>query len=389
VIDLSLSGLGVICSLGGSWTETWEALLAGRRGISDTKTTLCYSQMSSSVSAVRELDRRLVEGQLIEGAASRLACYACREAMQGYDPSLPIVVFGGSTHGESDILFDLARRNGFQSTQLSPVGWRGLIEDSLAAQVIDLGDGGTWVYSSCTSSLHALILAALELQDDASSFKQALVVGVDALSILGTEGFARIGAASPNNCIPFHECRNGTLVGEGAAALMLRTSRIDNAEVPGRLAGFGMSCEALHHTRPGESGDSLASAIHQALSHAEAEPCDIVAVVLHGTGTQQNDAAELNALKQVFGKRIPPVTSIKGAIGHTMGAAGLFNALVGIQASADRVLPPTWSDGSAIMSDIDLVVGEPRGLPSEGMVLVNSSGFGGNSVAAVFARQLH
>lgn len=386
MINLSIAGMGAICSLGSSWSETWAALLAGRRCICEAKASLLYAQMSPSVSAVQELDRRLLDEQFVEGAASRLALCACLEAVQGRDPSLPIAVFGGSTHGESDILFDLAEQGWAQSSHFSPVRWRGLIEDSLASRALALGDGGAWIYSACTSSLHALILASLELQDNA--FNQALVLGVDALSILGTEGFARIGAASPSNCIPFHQSRNGTLVGEGAAALLLRSSGYDRGEVIGRLAGFGMSCEASHHTRPNETGDSLVAAIRQALIHAEATPYDIAAVVLHGTGTRQNDTAEANALKQVFGGRMPPATSIKGAIGHTMGAAGLFNALVGIQSCADRLLPPTWSDGSAIMSDIDLVVGEPRELPSEGMVLVNCSGFGGNCVAAVFARQL-
>jgi 3-oxoacyl-(acyl-carrier-protein) synthase len=176
------------------------------------------------------------------------------------------------------------------------------------------------------------------------------------------------------------------LVGEGAAAVQLRPSTAVSGQTVSVL-GIGTTCDAGHPTDPSPEGIWVEQAARAALAAAEIAPKDVAAVVSHGTGTGKNDAAEALAIRRLWPDGSIPVTSIKGALGHTMGAAGLFNILVANEAIRSGVLPPTVSDGSPVLCGIDLVRGEPREIPRGGAVIVLASGFGGNNVACVLAAE--
>jgi 3-oxoacyl-[acyl-carrier-protein] synthase II len=381
-----IQGIGAVCSLGKSWPEIWKSLLAGNRSHCTAATVQGLVAGTSSVASVDDVRRNLDGGQLVEGAASRLAGMAMNEAVRLAGCKDSLAVFGGTTYGESDVLLEVARNAADgRLAEVPESHWRSLIEDSLAFHCFRHRNffEGAWAYSACTSSMHALLLAMLEVGNDDGSLDDAIVVGVDALSVLGTIGFDRIGASSKSGCRPFHIARDGTLVGEGAAAMVI-SKRQEASSVLGRLLGMGMSCEAGHPTRPSEDGEGFQLAMLSALNRSEVAKSDIAGIILHGTGTQQNDAAEAKALLGVFGQNLPPATSIKGSLGHTMGAAGILNCLTALQACQERVLPPTWSDGSSTISNIDLVTMEPRRLSTTGAIMVNCSGFGGNNVVAIF-----
>ena len=381
----TVASVGACCSLGMTWEETWAGLLNGAKTSSDFRTLYCDLDLPMSVSAVSGLKRGVEPVDPAIGAASRLAKYAIADALSGNSVCGRLSVFGGSTHGESDVLVDVLRRLD-SGKQVRPELWRGLVEDSLARNCLAESVGGAWVNSACTSSMHALTLAVLEIADAHAVSDRAIALGVDAISALGTTGFRRIGAASKSTCRPFATDRDGTLVGEGAATLLLSPVSVEeDDQSSAKLLGLGLSCEAGHATRPSDEGASLAKAIRSALRVASIEPDDIVALVLHGTGTDSNDENEVKAIQSVFGVNCPPATSIKGAIGHTMGAAGIFNCLVAVQACVDAVLPPTVLGTSQSLPGIDVVRDAPRPI-GHGPVLVTCSGFGGNNAAAVFAR---
>jgi len=381
-------GVGAVSCLGRSWAETWSNLLAGRRCRTRIRDVFPELNETSPIAAIDDTPRHL---ELVNGAAGgaalRLLNSAADQALAGHLATQELVAYGSSNHSESDVLWALAK----QQEGVEPAGdhrfWKGLLQDSLPAGFSRKWPAGSrvrtgpWVYSSCTSSLHALLLATLGVR--ATPPRSSLVLGVDALSAAGIAGFTAAGAATATDCRPFSIQRDGMLVGEGAAALRL------GARAPGESAsgvcvlGAGLHCERYHPTKPDPSGAGFEHAMRHALLRASVEPGDVVGLVLHGTGTSANDEAESKAVLRVF-PNSPPATSVKAALGHTMGASGLFGCLAAIGSSTTGLLPPTTLEEEASIDGIDLVTRGPRRIPVGGPVVVTGAAFGGNYAAFVF-----
>jgi len=209
-------------------------------------------------------------------------------------------------------------------------------------------------------------------------------VAVDALSALGISGFARCGASTSNRCSPFRQQRDGTLVAEGAAAMLLSRQQPSGLSVA--ICGVGMSCDAGHPTRPDDTGAGVQRAIGMALAQARVAPGEVGAVILHGSGTPANDAAEAAAIVRTFGPKAVPCTSIKGSLGHAMGAAGLLNCLVAFETCRSGLMPPSLGDGPVVDASVDLVTEHPRQIPrgpGSPCIVALCSGFGGNNAAVV------
>ena len=188
---------------------------------------------------------------------------------------------------------------------------------------------GILVSAACASGQTAVALAARQLA--AGYCRHALVVGCDVTSEFVTTGFAALGAVSPGVCRPYDAHRDGLTLGESAAALLLGTS----GEAMGRILGAAESCDAAHITAPDLDGVQLRRAIRSALG--ERHPGGVIG---HGTGTVYNDLAEVSALNAVFPETPPPLFSLKGNLGHTLGATGVLQLALGIELSKRRLLPP-------------------------------------------------
>ncbi|HVM14870.1 MAG TPA: beta-ketoacyl-ACP synthase II [Egibacteraceae bacterium] len=216
-----------------------------------------------------------------------------------------------------------------------------------------------------------------------------------AITPLMVAGFAAGGALSRRNddpqlaSRPFDVHRDGFVLGEGAGLLVLE--RADHAAARGArslavLAGYGVSNDAHHATRPPPGGEGAARALRLALADAGLEPGDVDHLNAHGTSTPLNDPAEAAAIRAVFGSRTDeiPVTSTKSAIGHLLGAAGGVEAVATVQALARGVVPPTQNlEELDPDCPLDVVHGQPRPAPP-GVALSNSFGFGGhNAVLAM------
>lgn len=387
--------VGAISPLGRSWEECWQTLLEGAREEQLlAQTHPLAERIPARVRAVSGLDRELVCTDEVTGAAARLAAAACRNALEGMESAChdePIGLFGGSTHGESDLIVELLQDEATQRTTSCAGLWKALLTDSLPRAIsIEVPYPIVprhWVYSACTSALHALVLAVLDREEHHSSASPALVVGVDALSVLGISGFQQSGAASRTSCRPFQMGCDGTVVSEGAAAVLIGTHQ---SFVPSghsvRLLGFGQACDAYHPTRPHPEGLGLERAMRASLEQAGVRADEVCALILHGSGTPANDEAEASVVRRIFGRCSPPCTSLKGSLGHTMGPAGLFNVLAAWSTIQTGLLPPAGSAGATPFEALDLVLGEPRVLRSRDVILVNASGFGGNHVSVVLGR---
>ncbi|MCT2589597.1 hypothetical protein LHJ74_06610 [Streptomyces sp. N2-109] len=235
--------------------------------------------------------------------------------------------------------------------------------------------------NACAASGYALALATdlLEL-DEADA---VVVSGCDTMTESMLTMIGRVGDTSADMVRPFDADRQGVLLGEGAASVVLQ--RADDRPVLGILRGVGVNCDAYHETAPSQAG--IVAAMRDAHRRAGVDPAEIGLVMAHGTGTALNDPTEASALGEVFGSAGPPVTGIKGAIGHTSGGAALMSMLVALTSMAEGAVPPTAGLRTPIpeASGLDLVQGGPRTVRPR-LAQVNAFGFGGvNAVAIVEA----
>ena len=213
-----------------------------------------------------------------------------------------------------------------------------------------------------------------------------------AVTPIAIAAFARMGALSMRHddperaSRPFDVDRDGFVLGEGAGFLVLE--RLDRAQargarIYGQVAGYGRNADAYHITAPSPGGVGAAECMRLALADAGIDPSEVSHVNAHGTSTPLNDAAEAEAIVKVFGGSGPPVTSVKGAMGHLIGAAGAVEAVASFLAMRDGKVPPTANHqrGEDELG-IDVVAGSPRDVTA-GPVVSNSFGFGGHNASLV------
>jgi 3-oxoacyl-(acyl-carrier-protein) synthase len=271
----------------------------------------------------------------------------------------------------------------------NPTGLQDILLAALADHLgvrLGLKGNGICISASCASSTIAVARGAALI---ASGHAEAvLVCCADIVSEYAFSGFSCLKALSPYPCQPFDHDRQGLSLGEGAAALLLMSADRVKHERRGRwgtICGWGITNDASHITAPARGGAGLARAIGKALTSSQKKPAEIAAVCAHGTGTIYNDRMELDAFQQIFGGRRLPVFSVKGAIGHTLGAAGGIETAIGLKALTTSTAPPTIGfanpeDGAQgqVSADQQTIAGD--------FLLTTNSGFGGINAALVLGR---
>lgn len=248
------------------------------------------------------------------------------------------------------------------------------------ARAFAIGGGVTNVSCACASGLVALATAARRIA--AGEVDRALVVGTDALYEFVMAGFGSLSALDPEPCRPFDRARRGVTLGEGAGAMLLTRSQHESLGV--RLTGHGGANDACHVTGPDRQGAGIALAAERAMRSAGVAPGDIDVLHLHGTATQANDATEAMGLSRLFAGHTPPAFGTKGQTGHTLGAAGLIEAIAAVEALQRGIAPANFGlTDPDVDTGLDLVRA-PRRLPRARRALKVASGFGGVQAAVVF-----
>jgi len=241
------------------------------------------------------------------------------------------------------------------------------------------------ILSACAAGAHSIGAAARMIQ---TGDADAVITGGSeaALTPLATAAFGALDALSEKGVSrPFDAQRDGFVMGEGAAVLILEDgekARARGATILGRIAGYGASSDAHHLTAPRPDGAGAVQAMKRALEDAGYGPQDVLYVNAHGTSTPLNDRAETVAIKDVLGSDVP-VSSLKSSIGHLLGAAGAVEAVATLLAMRDRIAPPTLNyEHPDEGLDLDYVPNEARTLDSNGhpaIALSNAFGFGGHN----------
>jgi 3-oxoacyl-(acyl-carrier-protein) synthase len=246
---------------------------------------------------------------------------------------------------------------------------------------LSLIGGSTTFSAACASSTIAIIQAALRIAS--GECEQALVVGIDLIGRFILGGFASLKALSLAGCRPFDKKRDGLSLGEGGGWLLLskRKESFNNTSRILSLTGWGIACDAIHITAPCRQGTGLISAITQATA---GKTETIGGINAHGTGTLYNDAMELTAFNKIWDTP-PPLCSVKGGIGHCLGAAGIIEATLSLKSLETECLPPTIG---CIEPESDTpMLSEKSSLPLQSASILScNSGFGGINAAFVFSR---
>jgi 3-oxoacyl-[acyl-carrier-protein] synthase-1 len=235
------------------------------------------------------------------------------------------------------------------------------------------------VSNACASGLVAIIYAASLLQRGDADIM--IVVGVDVLADFILSGFSSLKSLSRRPCRPYDKERDGLSLGEGAGAVILAVDK-SNLPVLATIKGWAVTNDANHITGPSRTGEGLKVAMKKALNMAQMTPEQIDYINGHGTGTIYNDEMEAQAIGTVFEKSLPPVTSMKGYFGHTLGAAGTIETGLCLMAMRENTIP-------ACLGFERLGVDKPINVPAEHLkhnltnVLTIKCGFGGVNAAVI------
>jgi 3-oxoacyl-[acyl-carrier-protein] synthase II len=392
VTQVVITGRGVVSSIGEGTDAFFDALLKKRSGIADG-VGACVDfdpEVAMSPKEARRSDRYT---QLAVAAAAQ----AAEEAglPDGVDPQrLGVLVgtgVGGLTTLQNECQAWLEGGDRAVSPHFVPMMMPNAAAGMIAMRLGAQGPGFS-VSSACATGGHAIGEATrMIVRGEADAI---LAGGTEAaLTGLCIAAFKRMGALSREGVSrPFDAGRDGFVMGEGAAVLVLERedhARARGAEILARIAGYGASNDAFHITQPHEEGRGAIQAMRATLEDADASATDVGYINAHGTSTPFNDKIETVAIKQVFNGSAtpPPVSSTKSHIGHLLGAAGAVEALVCVEAVRRGVLPPTINYESPDPDcDLDYVPEGPREAPGLELALSNSFGFGGQNACLAVRR---
>jgi 3-oxoacyl-[acyl-carrier-protein] synthase II len=341
-------------------------------------TTKCRSKMAGHAPTIEAGDTRL-------HPASRMMIAAARELLQGDDSFAPeLAVIGTTSGGMSDgehYFRTSERRSSGQATMLANYPAQRPVVDALRA--IGSRAPAQIIANACASGSnaigHAFRLIRSGLHD------RILVGGYDALCELVFVGFDSLQAATMDKVRPFDRNRSGLVLAEGAALLSLEeleSAQRRGAPILAEVTGYGISTDNHHLTQPHPSGIGPEMAMSRALADAQLAAEKIDYINAHGTATVFNDSSEGAAIAKLFGSRVP-VSSTKGMMGHSLGAAGAIEAVFCVLALNGGFLPPNINYREADPAfALNIVANDSRPAPLRA-VLSNSFGFGGTNASII------
>lgn len=412
-----VTGIGLVTPLASGVEETWSRLIAGESGAGpiarfDASDLTCRiacevprgegAGLFDADDHVPPKDQRKVDRFIVFGIA------AARQAVEdaGWTPTdeesleRTGVLLGSGIGGLESIANAAVTLHERGPRRVGPFFIPSALINLLSGHVaIRYGFKGPnhAVVTACATGAHAIGDAArmIELGD-----ADVMVAGGAEAAVcrLGVAGFAASKALSTafndepaRASRPWDRARDGFVMGEGAGAVILEElghAKARGARIYGELKGYGLSGDAHHITAPAEDGDGGFRAMKMALERAGMNFGDIDYINAHGTSTPLGDEIELGAVKRLFGGAAYELSmsSTKSAIGHLLGAAGAVEAIFGILAMNEGVVPPTLNlDDPSDGCDLDLVPRQARERPVNA-VLSNSFGFGGTNATLVFTR---
>jgi 3-oxoacyl-[acyl-carrier-protein] synthase II len=404
-----VTGLGCISPLGHSPEETWQALMAGKSGVGPITHFDASQHKTKFAAEVKDFNAAERFGPREARRMDRVSQFALASALQALESSgLDLsaenrdrigVLIGSGIGGIGTLLeqVEVFRTRGPE--RVSPFLIPMMIADASAGMIaIHLGLRGPnlAVSTACATGSNAIGEAAEMIRRGSAD---VMLAGASEAAIVDVAmaGLNVMTAMSTRNenpqaaSRPFDLQRDGFVMGEGAAVLLLESlehALARQANILAEVSGYGTSDDAYHISAPAENGAGAALCMQLALQDAALQPTEIGYINAHGTSTPLNDKSETAAIKTVFGEwayRLA-VSSTKSMTGHLLGASGALEAMICVQVLTQGILPPTinyeYPDPDC---DLDYVPNTPR--PAQPQhVMSNSFGFGGHNATLIFSR---
>ena len=381
---VAVTGLGAITCVGVGVDALWDAL--AKSVAPQSKRIAPFD--ASHIGGPKEL-RRLDPFTLY-------ALMAADEAWRQSGLEGPLVdaasIVTTGIGGLQTVLEQVRVLNGKGPARVSPFMVPMMMPNAATAAVsmrFGLGGPCETVTTACAAGTHAVGNAARIVASGRSPV--AIAGGAEAVIVeIAEAGFRNMTALSNTDFSrPFDVERNGFVMGEGAGVLILEEwehAKNRGATIYAEVIGAASTADAHHITAPDPSGQGAIRCMELALEDAGITPADVSHINAHGTSTPLNDLAESIAVRHVFAGHLPPVTSIKGHLGHSLAAAGALEAVASVKTLMHQSIPPTA--GTTVVDPeigLDVVLGAPRATEVD-VVLSNSFGFGGHNGSVVFRR---
>src|SRR5512143_2004147 len=387
-----------------TWDEAWRGLLQARTGIGPI-TLFDASDLPVRVAgeikdfdATRYLDRkearRTSRTTHLAIAAATMALQDAQLDVTKIDPYCVGVSLGAGVAGlDKTVEGVMSIADG--STRVNPLGVVSSLANmpaALTAAQFNLQGPNATTVTACASGVQGIGEGGEMIR---RGWADVMLAGGGDAPILriGILGFNGMGALAQRNdstaCRPFDVTRDGTVLGEGSAILILEElthARQRGARIYAEVLGHATNLDTNNIVEPDLTGRSAANTMRAAINRSGLRPDDISYIHAHGTATRANDVAETRGIKLVFGEKAPPVSSIKSMLGHTLGAAGAIGAAVSVKAITTTWIPPTTNYTSPDPDcDLDYVPNEARQVEVNA-VLINAFGFGGQNACLVIRK---
>src|SRR4051794_24267677 len=405
-----ITGMGVVSPLGNDVATSWAGLVAGESGAAEitafdhTDYNVHFACELKDFDPTQWIDRKAARrmdrfAQMILAAARQAEADSGVEVAKEPERAGASIATGiGGLQSYQQCYHVLLTKG---PDRVSPFSIPSIIPNMGAGWVsIDLGTKGP-LMSQCTACAASNMAIGDALDEIRMGRADVMFAGGTEAPItkVGIAGFDAMRALSRRNddpqraSRPFDNARDGLVMGEAGAVLVLEElgrAQARDAKIYAELLGYGMSADASHMTEPDPTGASPARAMKMAIDDAGVDPTEVGYVNAHATSTPLGDAAETKVIKIALGEehaRRTPISSTKGATGHTFGAAGAIEAVFTVLALRDRVVPPTINYEHADPDcDLDYVPNEARQTPDLAVAVSNSFGFGGHNATIVLRR---
>jgi 3-oxoacyl-[acyl-carrier-protein] synthase II len=402
-----VTGLGAVTALGLDVGSTWDALVQGKSGI-DTITSFDTTQYNTHFAAeVKGFDAEAYVNRKQARHMDRFTQFAVAASLQAVKSAgLRIengtaedigVIVGNSVCGLMSVCEQFQVLNEMGPGKISPVLAPTMTGDAASVQIsLLLGAKGVNYSpsSACASGSDAIGQAFDMIRQ---GYAKAVIAGGTEAPVMPIviAAFNAIRALSTKNddprtaCRPFDMQRDGFVMGEGAAMLLLEDAdhaRSRGAPILAELVGYGASSDAFHLIQPAPDGEGAKRALKMALSRCAISPDEVDYIHAHGTATLLNDRVETMVIKKVYGERAKqiPISATKSMTGHLLGASGSLGALITILALIHQIAPPTTNlTDPDPECDLDYVPNQARPVKIKTAVS-NSFGFGGHNNVLIF-----
>jgi 3-oxoacyl-(acyl-carrier-protein) synthase len=382
--DIYVRGWGAVTSLGWSASDSARNLIAGKAppaaaGVSSHLINREYKAFEVHYSG-NPLDKSIA---MLERALAEAFSRAELSAEEIAESSVLVGTTGGLFIRNEYEFTEAVRKN--PDNQSPAISCRNRGPGEVADLIINkygIRDMALTFSMACVSSSHALVVAADLLKR--GKIRRAIVVGFEPLLNMTLHGFASLLLFDYDQCRPFCATRAGMQIGEASAVVIMEADKLSSSKY--KFAGGYLYNDIKSMTSAGIDGVTVSEVVQQTLTSARVSADDIVAIKAHGTGTRDNDLSEGRGLVKLFGENLPPVVSLKGAIGHTLGAAGAVETAVWLSCCEEGFIPRSFG-----FTQIDPELGfapSQINIPApSGAYLFTYFGFGGTCTSYLIIKE--